>query len=232
MSAPSSAAKRTRPAVAVQAPYWLADAAMLRPAIVIFLLSLVAAVAMVGASHLLLASSSLAQLQARQAREAAVKRYAQITDQQRQIVQYQARFLQLQQRGLIGDERRLDWIEAIKQSQAARQLAPITYAIEAQQPLQLENSFDSAGYQLLASRMTLHMEALHEIDLLDLLGDLQRSGGFFTVQECSIKRGGMTASATQASALLADCTLNWLSLGAAGQAAPGAVVAANTRSAP
>lgn len=218
MTPHSPAAKRARPAASIEAPYWLTDANLLRPAALVFMLSLAAAVTMVGASHWLLASSTEQQRHVQQVAQAALKRTSQITDQGRQISAYQQAFLALKKRGLIGEEQRLNWIEAIKQSQAARQLAPITYTIDAQQPLHLEGGFDSAGYQLRGSRMSLHMEPLHEMDVFNLLDDLKRSGGFFAVQDCSIKRGGMAAVATQAHGLIADCTLNWLSLAAAGQA--------------
>jgi hypothetical protein len=52
------------------------------------------------------------------------------------------------------------------------------------------------------------------MDLLNFLDDLKRRG-FFTVQNCAVKRNAMTAEAAQAQAsgLIADCTLLWLSLG-------------------
>ena len=68
-------------------------------------------------------------------------------------------------------------------------------------------------YQLRGSRMQLHLDLLHELDLLNLLDDL-RQAGYFAVQECTLKRngaGGPPAGAT--SALSADCSLLWLTLG-------------------
>lgn len=212
------ATKKT--AIQWRAPLWIADAAIIRPATFLFLLSLLAGFAMVSVSTLLREHENFAKDQAQIMRDTALKHALEITVQNSQIRQYQTPFLALRGKGLIGDEQRLDWIAAIKRSQAQRQLLPISYTIEAQRPLRFDGTFDLGDYQLNASRMTLHMELLHEMDLLNLLDDLRRGGGFFAAQDCSIKRGGMTANGGPVTSLVGDCTLNWLTLGRPDPGAP------------
>ena len=74
-------------------------------------------------------------------------------------------------------------------------------------------------YQLRGSKMQLHMDLLHEMDLLNFFDDLRQSG-YFAVQDCALKRGG-AASTGQTASLSADCSLLWLTLGDRPLAVPG-----------
>ena len=71
--------------------------------------------------------------------------------------------------------------------------------------------------------MSLHMDLLHELDLLNFLSDLRQSGTF-AVQDCTIRRTTAAAPVpgVPAPTLNADCTLNWLTLTPAGTR-PGAL---------
>lgn len=237
MSQPILKTKKAPVAVKL-APAWLADAGLAKRAALTLAASLVAGAAMVVSSGMMLAHRTADMEQAQLDTDRASKHFTAIVNEYLQIRDFAPRFRQLQGSGLIGEERRLDWIEAIKQSQARRGLLPIAYSIEAQQPFRMDGVFDLGDYQLRGSRMTLHMDLLHEMDLLNLLDDLRRSGAYFAAQDCSIKRasmgGGMAAGGTQAAGLVADCTLNWLTLavpgpatgtGAATPASPGAAPA-------
>jgi hypothetical protein len=66
--------------------------------------------------------------------------------------------------------------------------------------------------------MRLQMDLLHEMDLLNLLGDL-RQAGYFAVQDCTLKRhaaaGAGPGGSGTAPALGAECELLWLTLGSA-----------------
>lgn len=221
MSALPSARKKTRPAATP--PAWLADIVQVRRAGLTFGASLLVALFVIGASHWWMVRQQDSERTAQRLRDAAGQHAADIASDGLLIRQYGAAYGQLQARGLIGADKRLDWIEAIKQSQARHQLAPIAYSIEAQRPLQLEGGFSAAAYALGASQMTLHLDLLHEMDLLNLLQDL-RQQGYVSAQRCSIKRGPSAANSEPGSSpahFSADCTLNWLTL-----APPAATIAA------
>jgi hypothetical protein len=102
-------------------------------------------------------------------------------------------------------------------AQERRQLPPLSYEIEPQQAVRMEAQLDLGDYQLHGSRMRLHMELLHEEDLLNFLADLRQTS-FFAVQNCAVKRLGRVADSGPA--LGADCTLNWISLEKAPKAPP------------
>jgi hypothetical protein len=91
---------------------------------------------------------------AQRARDAAASRYAQVDNEKRDIRNFQHRFVELRQRGLIGEERRLEWLDAIRQTQTQLKLPPLSYEIEPQQVVTLETPLDLGEYQLRAAACT------------------------------------------------------------------------------
>lgn len=153
-------------------------------------------------------------------RRVAAARFNQVETEKLEIRAFAPRFLALQRRGLIGEENRLAWIDAIRLSQRQRHLLPLSYEISAQQVLKVPLPLTMGQYQLRGSKMQLHMDLLHEMDLLNFFDDLRQSG-YFAVQDCALKRGGAATSAGQNASLSADCSLLWLTLGDRPLAAPG-----------
>ncbi|OBV38276.1 hypothetical protein [Janthinobacterium psychrotolerans] len=149
---------------------------------------------------------------AQKERRAAAARFNQVETEKLEIRAFAPRFRALQRRGLIGEENRLAWIDAIRLIQQQRHLLPLSYEINAQQVLKVPLPLTMGQYQLRGSKMQLHMDLLHEMDLLNFFDDLRQSG-YFAVQDCALKRGGAAASAGQTASLSADCTLLWLTLG-------------------
>lgn len=186
---------------------------LLRNAMLVFLGTLAVAIAAVSASSWQLRHAHFDEAAALLERDGARLRLAHAETEKDEIRQYQPQFVELRRRGLVGPERRLDWVEAIRQIQEQRRLLPLTYEIEVQQPYRLETTLPTGDYALLGSRMVLHMDLLHELDLLNFLADL-RLTGTFAVQDCVIRRaaGATPVAGVLAPTLNADCTLNWLTL--------------------
>ncbi|MYN03837.1 hypothetical protein GTP41_17220 [Pseudoduganella sp. DS3] len=183
----------------------LREFALLRNAVLVFLATLVVSLAAVSVTLWQLRMARIAEAAQLLERDAARARLAHAEAEKEEIRLYQPQFMELRRRGLVGPERRLDWVEAIRQIQEQRRLLPLSYEIEVQQPYRLETALPTGDYALLGSRMVLHMDLLHELDLLNFLADL-RVAGMFAVQDCSIRR------TAKAPGLSADCTLNWLTL--------------------
>lgn len=118
-------------------------------------------------------------------------------------------------RGIVGPERRLDWVELIRDIQQEQQLLGLDYEILPQVVLPQTNT----GYALMNSTMRVQIPLLHEGDLLRFVSALQsRAPAFVRVRSCRIIR-----SATQAASeshllnqiqaqLQADCQLDWITL--------------------
>ena len=213
---------KKKAAASVALPYWINEFDLIRTAV----LTAVAAVT-IGLTCVLVtgwrqqdADQELQRVQ--RVRDAAYSRYAHVDNEKRDIRNFQQRYIELRERGLIGEEKRLEWVDAIRQTQEQRRLLPLSYEIDPQQPVRLESALDLGEYQLQGSRMRLHMDLLHEMDLFDFLADLHERS-FFAVQDCSIKRLGVVAGAAGAvegPTLGADCTLNWITMAPAPKPTP------------
>lgn len=208
-ASPLPGAPKKKPA-RIALPYWISEFRLIRLAVVTCAGALGISAAAVFASTWYLDGANDQRVQAQQARDAAYTRFAHVENEKQDIRDYQPQFLALASRGLIGDERRLDWVDAIRQIQVARNLLPLTYEIAPQQPVKLAARLNVGDYQLRGSRMNLHMDLLHEADLFDFFNDLKQHG-YFGVEDCSIRRQSV-ASVLNAPTLEADCTLNWLTL--------------------
>ncbi|MBA5606728.1 hypothetical protein H3H36_15320 [Duganella sp. FT3S] len=203
--------KKKKPAVTIAVPYWVREFALIRWGVVSLAASVAVGVAAVVVSNAQLRDASATRTHVQQVRDAAYARYADADNEKREIRTFQPQFLVMRERGLVGEENRLSWLDAIRRIQEERRLQPISYEIAPQQPVALEPGIASGDYQLHASRMRLHMDLLHELDLFNFLEDL-RARGYFAVQDCAIKRLGANLNQADAPTLAADCTLNWLTL--------------------
>ena len=198
-------------------PAWLGELPLIRRALLCFALTLLSSVV------LLSLSAAYRQREAQQldfmrhARAAAASLFNHVEGEKQEIRAYEPQFLALRQRGLIGEENRLAWIDAIRRSQEQRKLLPISYDISPQQGLQVPLPMVMGQYQLRGSRMRMQMDLLHEMDLLNLLDDL-RQAGYFAVQDCTLKRhaaAGAGPGSRAAPTVGAECELLWLTLGSA-----------------
>lgn len=213
--------KKKKAAAAVALPYWIGEFGLIRTAALTLVAALTVSLTGVLLSELKQREAGENLEQAQRSRDAAYSRYAHVDNEKRDIRNFQPRYIELLSRGLVGDEKRLEWVDAIRQAQEQRQLAPLSYEIEPQQTVRLESALDLGDYQLQGSRMRLHMDLLHEMDLFNFFDDL-RQRSYFAVQNCSIKRLGVAAGALGAPTLGADCTLNWITLAKASRALPAA----------
>jgi len=114
-------------------------------------------------------------------------------------------------RGIVGTERRLDWVELVRDIQQEHQLLGLDYEILPQVVIPQANT----GYALMNSTMRVQIPLLHEGDLLRFVSALQaRAPAFVRVRSCRIIRSTtQAASETSLPAQLqADCQLDWITL--------------------
>ncbi|MDO8946891.1 MAG: hypothetical protein Q7U88_06985 [Desulfocapsaceae bacterium] len=143
----------------------------------------------------------------------------QVKDEEKNIHSYSDRYRHLQASGVIGDEDRLELVEALARIRSRYNLFPIQFDIEQQAVLPLqEGEPENTGpsLSLRASRIQIALPLLHEEDLSRLLAELQGLGrGMFVMEECSISRtGGEAASELLklSENLSASCKILWLTL--------------------
>lgn len=116
-------------------------------------------------------------------------------------------FQTLKNRGLIGAEQRLDWVEILGRIKTARRISGLDYEFAPQRPVDasiLPGGATAGGFAIMASQMRLRMRLLHEGDLLNVLDDLRATApALIQVRECKIDH---SADAQ----LNAECTLEWI----------------------
>lgn len=138
-------------------------------------------------------------------------RLARAQDDEREIRARIDRYHELIKRGRTQPERRLDWVEALRNVKEKRRLLGMEYEIAPQRPLDPKQPV-TGGYSFLVSPMKLDMLLLHEYDLLGLLADLSAAvPALISTRQCTIERLP-ASSQPQAAQLKANCELDWITL--------------------
>lgn len=154
-----------------------------------------------------------AQARAGAARAEAQNRLARARDEEQELRATTARFNELAQRGVIGDERRLDWVDLIRRIREARKLYELQYEIAPQQPL--DAGAAGGAYPFMRSPMRLTMQLLHEEDLTGFLDDLAAEApAYLRTRRCTVDRLPQPAEppAGATPQLRAECELDWITV--------------------
>jgi len=130
------------------------------------------------------------------------------------IMQYLPAYNDLLASGFIGEERRIEWIERLRQIHAQHKLFSIDYSIGLQEDYKPSFLPNMGTFVLHRSIMKLDLDMLHEGDLLSLLDGLHEQTAPFIVRDCEIKRpiGAVVNSKVLTSNLKATCEIDWLTL--------------------
>lgn len=136
------------------------------------------------------------------------------------IARYLSNYQHLQRIGLIGDEQRINWLDALHFANQQRRLFGLSYQIGTQQPYPYASELDPGQLTLHQSVMKVTVRLLHEGDLIPFLGTLaQQRAGVFSVDQCTMARVDISGSARNQPNVRAECELAWITLrppGAAG----------------
>ncbi|MEO8385802.1 MAG: hypothetical protein ABI583_11205 [Betaproteobacteria bacterium] len=104
-------------------------------------------------------------------------------------------YKELVNRGVFIAEERFDLIEALAALKARHQLVTLTYDIAPQRPLRLATATTYTGVEIMATRIKMKIQALHDADLVSFLDEFPRlQRGFFPLERCVIKRNADTSS--------------------------------------
>jgi hypothetical protein len=127
-------------------------------------------------------------------RQSAQSKLDRATDEEREIRDRLVDYRKLLDRGVIGDEQRLDWVDRIAEIKTARKLFDVKYSIEAQRPADYPGVAGGGAVEFMASPMKLEMSLLHEEDLFRFLDDLRRAlSAHVVVKQCALQRTGHAA---------------------------------------
>lgn len=121
------------------------------------------------------------------------------------------RFRHLVERGAVGSEQRLAWVELIRDARERHHLSTLDYEFSPQRPLDASIAPpDADQLEIASSVLRIRLPLLHEGQLVSLLEDLTRNASALVrVRECTMDRRSV-AGKDGTMALQADCLLDWI----------------------
>ena len=133
------------------------------------------------------------------------------------LEQYTSKFSQHKASGLVGDERRLSWIESLESTNSVLKLPTLTYNLMSQEGFVRQGLKAGRNVEISSSPMELSMSLLHEEDLFALIEGLSLSiSNLFSVDSCSILLSGKVGRSfdTEKANMTSTCVIRWINIDA------------------
>jgi hypothetical protein len=131
--------------------------------------------------------------------------------------QYRTLYSEYKSSGLVGEERRLSWIEVLESTNQVLRLPTLGYSLNPQEAFVRPGFLLKRGVSVMSSPMDLNIGLLHEEDLFALLEGLRLSiQNLFTVDSCSIVRAEAVGNSlnTRKINLRSQCSIRWVTINA------------------
>ena len=131
------------------------------------------------------------------------------------LEQYRSIFNDYKSSGLVGEERRLSWIESLQTTNQVLKLPLLTYNLLPQEKFTRPGLQVKSDVALNSSPMELSMGLLHEEDLLAVLEGLRLSiKSLLTVESCLLRRGSHIGNSldTVRPNLSSRCVIRWVTI--------------------
>lgn len=128
------------------------------------------------------------------------------------IARYLPNYQKLDALGFVGDEQRINWLDALRNANQKGGLFGINYDIAAKKAYPHAAALGAPSQLNLShSVMKLRFDMLHEGDLPKLLEHLSaQNAGVFIVNHCSLRRSSATPATRFQPNMNAECELAWL----------------------
>lgn len=133
------------------------------------------------------------------------------------LEQYRNKFSDYKASGLIGEERRLSWIESLQATNQVLKLPTLTYNLMPQEGFNPPGFKVQKSVDVKSSPMELTMGMLHEEDLFAVLEGLRLSiKNLFTVDSCSLSRLSSVETSwdTKNANMRTECVVRWVTINA------------------
>lgn len=143
----------------------------------------------------------------------AQQRLVRLTQEEHEVHDNVEVYRRLKDLRILGEERRLEWIDAMARIRGQRELLDLRYQVERQKLLKNLPGVP-AGVELRSSSMNVELSLLHETDLLRFLADLRASGNaHYSIRHCTITRIAPTVpTAALAPHLRGVCQIDLITL--------------------
>jgi hypothetical protein len=141
-------------------------------------------------------------------------RYQRWGEEREIIVRYLPLYQRLEQQGLVGAERRINWLEGLRLANAQAGLFGVDYQLGVRESFPLADKSSPIASRIHHSPMRLTFGLVHEGDLLRFFRALgAQQAGFFSLTGCTLDRGGRTSAPEPRQVNInAQCQLSWVTI--------------------
>ena len=178
------------------------------------LILLAAGAGLIWSADAALKSAQRAAAAAQAERQQNGERLARIAEEEREVKDKSNVYQRLKALNILGEERRLEWADAVNRIRTQRELLDMRYRVERQRLL-LSAPAKPGSVDFYASTMRVDLALLHEEDLLRFLADLRDSGNaYYSVRSCHLQRGaaGGASGSGIAPRLRAECSIDLITI--------------------
>jgi hypothetical protein len=142
-------------------------------------------------------------------------------EDQKNMAIYADEYGTLVDRNIIGDDRRLDWMEGLEKLRRQNLVIDFRYNIAPQKIYAPQPGMDSGNFDVHYSDAKMQFDLLHEGQLLDFFSSLRRQiKGHYQLEGCTLKRAVAYAGADDeddniaaaAANIKAECSGGWITL--------------------
>lgn len=131
--------------------------------------------------------------------------------------QYLTDYRKYLDKGLIGEEKRLSWIEELEAINKNMALPKLSYSIEPRVEAELQHIKNrNKKIEMNVSQMEIQAGLLHEGDFLKLFSTLEKNAaGFFSLKECTLQsrfNNKIKQYSPRNAYLDVNCVLDWLTV--------------------
>lgn len=185
------------------------------PWLVLFLVLLICALSIFFAYQYSENQKAALQMQ-ESALTAARQRYQSAGLEKETIIKYLPQYQALLDKGFIGQERRIEWVEALRAQHKAHKLFDVKYSISQQEVYRPKFLLNLGGFTLNRSIMKLDLDMLHEGDILQLVESMAANNTApFILRDCEMIRINPNTELMNKQLMAnlhAQCELDWLTL--------------------
>ena len=144
----------------------------------------------------------------------AVRKLERTKNEQEDLQGYYHQYQNLVEQNIIGEEKRLDWIESIEKIRNRLNIFSVRYKLDPQETLDMVGTdLPGSSFDLRRSNMTLGLSLLHEGQLLNFIEALSKEAkGMYLLDSCVLTRNDLIRKLKFTPNLEAECTLGWITL--------------------
>jgi hypothetical protein len=130
------------------------------------------------------------------------------------IERYVEPFRQLERAGIVGEEQRLGWIDALRAANREADLYGVEYDVGPQQTYSFMHEVNGGSLSVHQSVMKVRLGLLHEGDLFRFFEALAaQKAGSFSVNQCSLQRSRADLGVpVNQPTLKVECELAWITI--------------------